>query len=244
MTKSISFKLFFIGMVFIICLSSCSSSVPSLNAQSPRNTIHGAWENGQDVIYFSEGGIFVLYHNGSFDIDGSYTINTATPNQVQSVAFDFGIIDRMDSEFNIEISPNAIFFESKRPNQFGTSIVEPGIYRRSSFILQDSRNPLIGTWKSGSEIYRFYPGDDSIFQNHSRDGHGTLFSYENEPEFTERFYVRFSYKFSNAFRAGTISIHGFNQNWIYGVVAEIPFTINGNVLRVQYEWGTAEFIRQ
>ena len=244
--KSIPFKLSITAIIFIIHFSACASSAP---IQSPRvqpasNTIHGMWENGQDVIYFSEGGIFIQFRNGSFIIDGSYTINPATPNQVQSIVFDFGIFDRMDSEFNIEITPNALFFENKRPNQFGSSIAVPGIYRRSSFTLQDAGNPLIGSWKSEEEIFRFYPGNSSLFGNLPSDGHGTLFRYQNEPEFAEWRYVSFSYILTDAFRAGIISIHAFDQNWTYGVVAEIPFTVNRNVLSVQYDWGTAEFIRQ
>jgi hypothetical protein len=204
--------------------------VGTVNAQT---TVHGAWDNGQEVIYFSEGGIFVLYRNGNFVIDGSYSLNADARNKPQSIVFNFGVYDLMDSEFNIEISANALIFTNKRPNQFGTSIAVPGTYRRSSFVLAESGNPLIGTWKSGAEIYRFY-----------RNGEGTLFSYQNEPIFSEMWRFRISYEFSAALGTGSISLKAFDENWSYGVVAVFPFVINGNILRVDYGNGIAEFTRQ
>jgi len=113
------------------------------------------------------------------------------------------------------------------------SIAVPGTYRRSSFVLAERGNPLIGTWKSGKEIFRFY-----------RNGEGTLFSYENEPVFTEEWRFRISYEFSSGLGTGRISIKAFDENWSYGVVAVLPFVLNGNVIRVESEGGIAEFIRQ
>jgi hypothetical protein len=223
-------KIVFLVLFFMVLTGAFAQTTPVT-----RNAIQGTWENGSDIIYFSEGGIFILYQNGNFEIDGSYSIGVGTQNQPQTVTFDFGVFDRMYSEFNIQISANELVLSIRRPNQYGTSIARNGTYRRSSFVQSETGNPLAGTtWKSTGEIYRFY-----------RTGEGTLFNYRNEPEFAESWRFRISYVFTNASRTnGNITLWGFDENWSYGTLVAYPFVINGNILRVQYEGGTAEFIRQ
>jgi len=247
-------KNYMLYKVFVFCVflvgfisSTTVNAQSSQSAQAVKNALQGSWEiqtnRGLEVIYFSAGGTFVSYLDGNFSIEGSYSIVEPIQNQRQAVVFNFGIFDRMDSEFYIEIRTNELIFTNKRPNQYGTSIAVPGTYRRSSFVNSDIDNPLVGTWKSASEIYRFYrnTGGGTIFRNERQ---GSYFVFQNEPEFTEQWRFRVTYNFSARPGVGEISFYGFNENWEYGVVAVYPFTINGNVLRVEYEGGTGEFIRQ
>jgi len=243
--KVIVFCVLFVGFTTIPIISAQSSR----SAQAARNAIQGSWEmqtsTGLQVIYFSAGGIFVSYLNGNFDIEGDYSISEPVQNQRQTLKFEFGIFDRMVDEFYIEIRTNELVFTSKSPNQYGSSIAVAGTYRRSSFVNSDRSNPLVGTWKSSSEIYRFYhnAGGGTVFRNERQ---GSYFVYKNEPVFTEQFRIRVTYNFSGRPGVGEITFYAYDekQNWQYGVVAVYPFTINGNVLRVEYENGIGEFIRQ
>jgi len=247
MVKNVMFvKVFYVFLVSFV-LSPTVTAQSSQSVQAVRNTIQGSWEiqtnSGLQVIYFSAGGIFVSYLDGNFDGDGSYSIGEPVPNQPQTLKFEFGIFDRMDSEFYIVIRANELVFTTKSPNKYGSSIAIPGTYKRSSFVNSERSNPLVGTWKGASEIYRFYrnaPGG-TIFGGNKA---GTYFVFQNEPEYSEGWRFRLTYNFSARPGAGEISFYGFNEDWSYGVFLVVPFTINGNVLRVEYENGTREYIRQ
>ena len=236
--KAFVFCVLFVGFVSSPTVTAQSTQ----STQDAKNAIQGSWEiqtnTGLQVIYFSAGGIFVIYKNGIFYIDGSYSIERQE-NQTQRVVLNFGIFDRMDNVYSFNISANQLVLLDRHRGTAGDGnniLLSLGTYRRSSFVNSETGNPLVGTWKSGEsngEIYRFYS-----------NGEGTLFTYKNEPEFTEKWLFRISYKSLEKTGTGEISIKAFNENWSYGVVDVIPFTINGNVLRVEYKGGTGEFKKQ
>ena len=227
-------------------------TVLALNAQSIqalRNTIQGTWEirtnSATEVIYFSSGGIFVLYRNGDFIQDGTYKINQLASNR-HSITLDFGIFDRMDDVFRFTVSTNELVLQERLqgPSSGGrTILLSLGTYRRSSFMDSDQNNPLVGTWKGTSEIFRFYrnASTGTVFRNERQ---GSYFVFQNEPEFTEEWRVRITYNVLPRAGNGEISFYGFNENWQYDVFLVVPFTINGNVLRIEFEDGTREYRRQ
>ena len=241
-------KMVFLVLFFMVLTGAFAQSTPVT-----KNSINGTWElqtnSGLYVIYFSTGGVFVLYKDGNYSGDGTYSISSRTPNQPQTVTLHFGIFDRMSHVYNVDISNNELVLSDGRSGPAGSNgnITEVGRYRRSSFVQSEAGNPLIGTWKSASEIYRFYRGNGEsfLFSDHRRNGQGTLFRYQNEPEFTEEWRFRITYEFTNASRTnGNITLWGFDENYKYGAFVAYPFVINGNIFRVQYEGGTVVFIRQ
>lgn len=216
--------------------------VGTVNAQT---NIQGTWESGETVVYFSTGGSFVIYKNGNFYSDGSYTIESQA-NQTQRVVLNFGIFDRMDNVYSFSISVNQLVLLDRHRGSAGDGnniLLSLGTYIRSSFVNSDAGNPLVGTWKGESEIYRFYrnaPGGTIFGDNKA----GTYLVFKNEQKYSEEWRFRLTYNFSARPGAGEISFYGFNEDWSYGVFLVVPFTVNGNVLRIEYENGTREYIRQ
>ena len=229
-------------LAFAIAFSSCGTNTRTVTqadgkqtALATKSAIHGAWEMRKDgflhVTYFSEGGIFIAYRDGFRLMDGHYSLRNITPNQQQKIKFEWSEpLGLDDIEFDVTISGNELVITGEwpdRPFLPPLHIVEPGTHRRSSFVLEEGGNPLVGVWKSQSQILRFY-----------RAGQGLLSSYQNEPAFAENWQNRFSYEFSSQSGSGRISL----LDWEWNVDRTDPFVVNGNVLRI--EGVTAEFIKQ